>query len=136
MLAGDRCDDALHRPFGVGTELHVVDAAALDAHQVVMMVLEGLGELVPGDPVPSMVRRRHPGVGEHGEGAVDGGEGDRVVEVLADLGGRDGAAAPGEGSDDIPAAGGESDVGAPQAVRDLLGELRDDPFPPTLMAAY
>ena len=136
VIPGDRGDDALHRLLGVGPELHIVDATAFDAHEVVMVVLQRFGELVAGHPVTPMVRRCHSGVREHRERPVYGGEGDGSVEVLHDLGGRHWAAALGEGPDDVPPSRGEADVGAPEAIRDLLGELRDGSFPSTFVAAY
>ena len=66
-------------------ELDILDAAALDADQVVMVVLQGLGQLVSGHPVTTPMERHDRGVGEHGEGSVDRRERHRAVEV--DLGG-------------------------------------------------
>jgi len=68
------------------TEFDIVDPTAVDAHQVVMVILERFGQLVSGHPVAAVVGGDDSVLVEDGEGAVDGGEGDRGIQVRVDLG--------------------------------------------------
>jgi hypothetical protein len=62
---------------------------------------------------------------QHTEGAVDGRQGDRTVEVDLDLGSRNRAARPSQGVNDFAATPGETDRGFPEPSIYLLDELRD-----------
>lgn len=68
-------------------ELDILDPAAFDADQMVMVVLQWLGQFISGHSVAAAMEGDHFGVGEHGEGSVDRRERYSAVETEVDLGG-------------------------------------------------
>jgi hypothetical protein len=132
---GNPGHDLVDGDFSRFVELDVFDPAAFDADQVVMVVLERLGQFVPGHTVSAVMGGDHVGVGEHSEGSVDRRERYRTVEVEVDIGGRQWSAGLGQGADDLPSSPGEADVGS-QPVCDLVDYLRDVESPAGLIPPY
>lgn len=126
----------MDRVLGLRLELDVVDPAALDAHQMVMVVLERLGQLVPGHTVAAVMQCRHLGVRQDAESAVDGGQRHGALEIIVNLGGRYRAARSRQCVGYEAPALGEPHIGCPQPGPDLIEELRDPDSPSTLITAY
>ncbi len=84
-----------------------------------MVPADPLGELVPGHARAEM-RGEDPGVGHHGQGAVEGGEGHALVERGVQLGGRARSVGTGEGGDDGTAAAGVAHLMGSEALSDQL----------------
>ncbi len=118
--------------FGCRLQLHVVDPAAFQTHQMVVVLLQRLCQLVPGDTIAAVVRGSHIRLRQHAQGAVYGGEGDRAVEVGVDLCGRHRAPGAGESFDDVAPARGKPNLDLTETLGDLIDDLRDGWLPSTL----
>jgi len=129
---GDTGHYRVYGCLGLLIDVYVVDPSALDTDQVVVMLLQRLGQLISGDAIATMMRGSDGCPRQDGQSAIDGGERDCAVEVGVDLCCRHRASCPGQRLDDGAPARREPDFVLTEAIGDKIEDLRDGGLPSTL----
>ena len=80
-------------------DLDVFDRSAVDAHNMMVVAPQPVGDLIPGNPSASVVGRNHTGALQHSQCAIERRQGE-VGEGTVEFGGGLGTVAGEEGFDD------------------------------------
>jgi hypothetical protein len=86
-VVGDIGDEISQTTLDSLTDLNILNPPAADAHEVVMVSPQPLGQLVAGEPRRRKMRGEHSGFLEDGKGPVQRRERNRLADDLAQLGG-------------------------------------------------
>ena len=106
----------------VGHHVHILHRTAFEADQVVVVAPQPLGQLVAGEALGSEVWGENARVLQHCKRAVDGRQGEGAIDLVIQLGGREGSGSRGQGGHDAPPSSREASFVFNESLLDFAVE--------------